>query len=501
MNVVRKKIVFNLFGGVIVVLWLIMMGLLVKKVNFTDFSGQADFLDKTSNISAPSSDWMEIYLRDEKVGYSVNHVSPVEDDYLIREEIFLKLNLMGQASVLHSITSCVVGHEFFLKTFKFKMTSGAVAFQISGNVEDDRMVLEIGEGKTRRRKSIHLSGRPVIGAALVQFFKCRHVEVGQSFTFPIFDPSTMAQKEMTLEVKAREILTINRIGYDAFRLETDMWGHNLTFWLDKDGSVLRQEGFMGMTLVRSSADAAPRGIKGSSGSDLYEQVAVRVKKRLPRSHRLTYLKLKVSGLDETDFDTAVLDEGRQKFQEGIIEIEKEKVPLKESSMLPYVDLSEEMKLFLEPEIGIESDGKAITEKAREITGDARDPVTAAKKLLEWVYGNIEKMPVITVPSAEEVLKTRVGDCNEHAVLLTALLRASGIPARLCVGLVYARGMFLYHAWCEIYLGEWISADPTLNQIPADVSHIRLVKGGLERQVEIISLVGKIKLEVLEYRDR
>jgi len=311
----------------------------------------------------------------------------------------------------------------------------------------------------------------------------------------------MAQKEMTLEVKARETLTINRIGYDAFRLETDMWGHNLNFWLDKDGSVLRQEGFMGMTLVRSSADAAPRGIKGGSGSDLYEQVAVRVKKRLPKPYRLTYLRLKMPDLDKTDFDTAGLDDGRQKFREGIIEIEKEKMPAKESPVLPYVDLSEEMKLFLEPEIGIESDGKAITEKALEITGDTRDAVTTAKKLLEWVYTNIEKMPVITVPSAEEVLKTRVGDCNEHAVLLTALLRASGIPARVCVGLVYARGMFLYHAWCEIYLGEWISADPTLNQIPADVSHIKLVKGGLESQVEIIRLVGKIKLEVLEYRDR
>jgi hypothetical protein len=501
MNVVRKKFLFNLFGGVIVFLWLIMIGLLIKKVGFTEFSGQADFLDKTSNIIASTSDWMEIFLRDEKVGYSVNHISPVEDDYLIREEIFLKLNLMGQASVLHSTTSCVVGHDFLLKTFKFKMTSGAVVFQISGNVEDDRVVLEIGEGRARRRKFIRLAERPVIGASLAQFFKYRDLKVGQSFKFPVFDPSTMAQKEMTLEVKARETLTINRIGYDAFRLETDMWGHNLNFWLDKDGSVLRQEGFMGMTLVRSSADAAPRGIKGSSGGDLYEQVAVRVKKRLPKPYRLTYLKLKMPGLDKTDFDTAGLDDGRQKFREGIIEIEKEKMPSKESPVFPYMDLSEEMKLFLEPEIGIESDCKAITERALEITGGTSDPVTAAEKLLEWVYTNIEKMPVITVPSAEEVLKTRVGDCNEHAVLLTALLRASGIPARVCVGLVYARSMFLYHAWCEIYLGEWISADPTLNQIPADVSHIKLVKGGLESQVEIISLVGKIKLEVLEYRDR
>ena len=33
-----------------------------------------------------------------------------------------------------------------------------------------------------------------------------------------------------------------------------------------------------------------------------------------------------------------------------------------------------------------------------------------------------------MPSALETLKHRQGDCNEHAVLLTALARASGIPA-------------------------------------------------------------------------
>ena len=55
----------------------------------------------------------------------------------------------------------------------------------------------------------------------------------------------MAQKDMTLKVKAGETLTVKGIKYDALRLETEMWGQKLAFWLDKDGSVLKQEGFMG----------------------------------------------------------------------------------------------------------------------------------------------------------------------------------------------------------------------------------------------------------------
>jgi transglutaminase-like putative cysteine protease len=99
----------------------------------------------------------------------------------------------------------------------------------------------------------------------------------------------------------------------------------------------------------------------------------------------------------------------------------------------------------------------------------------------------------------EVLKNKVGDCNEHAVLLTALLRAVGIPARVSVGLVYTRGKFFYHAWTEAYVGKWVSMDATLNQMPVDATHIKLVHGGLDKQADIIGLIGKLKLKVIDYR--
>jgi transglutaminase-like putative cysteine protease len=183
----------------------------------------------------------------------------------------------------------------------------------------------------------------------------------------------------------------------------------------------------------------------------------------------------------------------------MLEISREILPKKAAYDIPYPDRNGDMKAFLLPEINIESDETAIGERAREIAGDIKDPVTVARRMMAWVYRNIEKRPVVTVPSALEVLKKKVGDCNEHAVLLTALLRAAGIPARLCVGLVYTRGSFYYHAWTESYVSGWVSMDATLNQMPADVTHIKLVEGGLDRQVEIIGLLGKIKLKVIDYR--
>ncbi len=120
-----------------------------------------------------------------------------------------------------------------------------------------------------------------------------------------------------------------------------------------------------------------------------------------------------------------------------------------------------------------------------------------KKIVRWIDNNIEKRPVISVPNALETLENKMGDCNEHAVLLAALSRASGIPARIESGMVYLNGHFYYHAWNSLYLGKWITVDASMDQLPADVTHIRLVTGGMEKQIDLISVIGKINITVLE----
>jgi transglutaminase-like putative cysteine protease len=110
---------------------------------------------------------------------------------------------------------------------------------------------------------------------------------------------------------------------------------------------------------------------------------------------------------------------------------------------------------------------------------------------------------VSLPSAREVLRTKVGDCNEHTALYVAMARSIGIPARIAVGLAYTRGAFFYHAWPEVYIEEgrsrglWLPVDPTFNQFPADATHIRLARGGLDRQAVILPMIGKIKMTIVD----
>jgi transglutaminase-like putative cysteine protease len=211
--------------------------------------------------------------------------------------------------------------------------------------------------------------------------------------------------------------------------------------------------------------------------------------------------MRLSGVDLKKLE---VDGGRQRLNGDILEITQES----RDSMVSHdlnstqfleVEKREFLDEYLQETTFVQSKNPAIVALAREIIGEQRDLLEMTRLINEWVYKNIKKVPMITMPVATDVLNMRRGDCNEHAVLFTALSRSAGIPTRIAVGLTYRNGFFYYHAWPEVYFNEWMAVDPTLGQFPADASHIRLLTGDIDRQVQLISIIGKIKLEGIEYR--
>jgi transglutaminase-like putative cysteine protease len=211
--------------------------------------------------------------------------------------------------------------------------------------------------------------------------------------------------------------------------------------------------------------------------------------------------LRVSGVDLKKLE---VDGGRQRLNGDILEIAQESHESMVTHSLPYASFLEEgnrgfLEEYLKETTFVQSKDPAIVALSREIIGEQRDLLEMTRMINKWVYKNIRKVPMITMPVATDVLNIRRGDCNEHTVLFTALSRSAGIPTRIAVGLTYQDGFFYYHAWPEVYFNEWVAVDPTLGQFPADASHIRLLTGDIDRQVQLISIIGKIELEGLEYR--
>ena len=136
-----------------------------------------------------------------------------------------------------------------------------------------------------------------------------------------------------------------------------------------------------------------------------------------------------------------------------------------------------------PDRLIESDHPEIMAMARHIIGSEQNPYRKAEMLYSWVNLNLvyDEDPLYAHLGAYSALITRRGVCTEYASLFVALLRASGIPARLVGGylMLPTRNPNLAshydtslqaHTWAEFYLEGfgWIPSEPTYQLFESDV---------------------------------
>lgn len=147
---------------------------------------------------------------------------------------------------------------------------------------------------------------------------------------------------------------------------------------------------------------------------------------------------------------------------------------------PFTEtIPDELKKYLQACPGIELEVNSLTTKAKEVTWKSETAFQAAQRLNGYVSNQIAEG--VALPSARQTLENQVGNPEGKALLLTALLRAVKIPARVVGGLSYNKGSFTVHRWTEAWLGAedgWVAFDPTTNESGfINASHITLWESG------------------------
>jgi transglutaminase-like putative cysteine protease len=410
--------------------------------------------------------------------------------------------LLGSPTAVSTRSVVMVDSAFSLRRFDFTLDGGTGPTTISGVLEGLQLHLRIRNSAGEREETRMLPEPPALDINLPRRLAARGLEEGQVHEIEFFNPITLSNTPMTVKVQARELVRAAGRRVPAFRLEMQFAGFVTLSWITDVGEVVREESPTGFVVVRETPDRARAlAVPGEVQTDLLQAAALvpSPPTRIDDPTTVQLLRIRLSGAD--DFDEADLQGAGQETEGEIIEV-------RDPRGLQPGPRDPDLERHLRPEPLIESDAEAIRAEAeRGVALATDDPRSRAERLLRHVHALLEKKPTVSLPSALEVLKTRVGDCNEHTALYVAMARSLGIPARIAVGLVYMSGSmggaFYYHAWAEVWIHEgegrglWLPVDPTLNQFPADATHVRLVRGGLDRQAAILGLFGQAELGILD----
>jgi hypothetical protein len=488
------RAVTSLVAGLTVVAWLGTMGVLVDKAYVRASANLATDLARYGS----DAQWHGVYYRGEKIGFIVRQVVPSGAGFELQEDGRLQMALLGATTSTRLQTTALVDERFEVRSFQFELDPGTGPIRVKGEVDGRVLSLETTSAAGSRRETRELPSPPVLGLSLGRRLASAGLTPGAVHEWMVFDPATLQNAPLSASIGARGLVqghTRQRV--PAFEVTIRFVGLETTAWVTDTGEVIREESPLGMITMREPADLAPRMtvVSGRARTDLLEAAAIvpQMQGRVDEPRDVLRVRMRLSNANLSGFEI----DGLNQRHAG------DEVELRDPRTLTAGPADPDAASYLAPEPLIESDDPAIAAEAVRAVGEVRGSRARAERLVRHVNALLEKKPTMSLPSASEVLRTKVGDCNEHTALYVAMARSIGIPSRIAVGLAFTRGAFYYHAWPEVYIEEgrgrglWLPVDPTFNQFPADTMHLRLARGGLDRQAAILPLVGKLEMTVLD----
>ena len=466
--------------------WAILFGQLLNRDYFVK---TLDIRETQAIQRGREESFLGIYFKQERIGYVKNRmVGKDNGGSVLYQDAVLHLNILETTYPVNMHLQAELTNGSLLENFRFSLSSPFYELNANGAVHDNEVHFTMNTGKDEVSNMIQLNEPPFISTNMRSYLLQNDLEVGEKFKIPYFDPVTMSGRESIIEYKGlnKELIYEQGRIYKLHHFVEIISGIRINIYLDEKGKVIKETSPAGFVFISEPEFRATDIVY--KGTEVLSSVSVPAIGKLPDISELSSIRYRLKIPEDTTFD---LDQDRQTYQDNILVINKENVP---SESLAACSGNENE---LRSTVYIQSDNPFIKQQAESIVKSVTNDLEKVMALAQWVYTNLEKKPVLSIPDALSTLRSKVGDCNEHAALFAALSRSLSIPTRVVAGVTYHGGMFYYHAWNEVCLGgEWISLDTTKNQLPADLTHIKFVQGETNEQIKIGALLGRLKIEVL-----
>jgi transglutaminase-like putative cysteine protease len=193
---------------------------------------------------------------------------------------------------------------------------------------------------------------------------------------------------------------------------------------------------------------------------------------------------------------------RTSFQAGVEFLTNNEVSFKKletTAPFPLINLNADFNKYLSGSEQVPVDNSEIKARAAELVKNSKTEFEAVQNILSWVIDHMQY--VLTPPEYDALysLHSGKGNCQNYSHLAAALMRASGIPARIVNGITLkepydirvgnqiltlnmAQGR---HSWIEVYFPDlgWMPFDPQQSELFVSNRFIR-VEIGLDNKSTI-----------------
>jgi len=481
-------------------------------------------LAEAASRIAPGATYFAVEHEGRHIGFASNTIDTIPGGLQVTDYLVGDLALGGALQRVTAQSVVKLSRGLALRDFSITFGADSQAVRATGRTVGDTLLEYVvqapGAGADTNR--VRLTG-PLLLPTLVPIAVAlgEPPKVGHTYTLQTFDPMTMTTRTLPVSIRAESLFVL--VDSAAFDPNSRRWlgahadsvrGFHLTStnggafdtWVDEQGRMITLRAPAGLSMRRTAYEvafenwrtasplSARRSAAAAPDGDLWRSTAISADVLGAWSARDT-LRLRIAGVDLSRLS---IEGGSQRVTGDTVTIVRDgALVLRPSFSLPPDESTRARyarELRTEPLLEVEH--PAIVALAKRLRMRESMPDVVVQRLMTWVHDSLAKEPSVTLPSAVATLRSRRGDCNEHAQLFVALARAAGIPARTVSGVVAIDGKFYYHAWAEVMLQRWVGVDPTLGQFPTDATHLRLLTGGLAAQVELARVIGRLDLSFI-----
>ena len=452
--------------------------------------------------------YFSLYKDGQKIGYKSEALVYNPRALLYWEDTLVKMNLAGMSRevFIQSVVS-IDSTRVLSQYLDFTLRSGSHVYSCKGIIQSDSLIIEVKNNIIFPwRKGVFIVDENTTFPGAIPYYM--HRSDADTMDISVFDPIVFEYNHVHTVREGRETIQIKDERYDTVKYNLSLHGRKSSVWLDENGRKVKSAGAMFFSGELGDIDierATDREvfmlpIEVSLGNDEIKSTAIYPDEPILDPRKTQYLEVRIDGIRAANIDVSASNKEYLSSDPVIFGIHNRPL-LKRGRKTLLVMRNAEMDTSI---VGtsdyIQSKDARIIRLARTIVESEPDTLTMARAINRWVHDNMTMEQGLDITRSIDILRTRRGFCDEYTKLCTAMLRSIGIPAQINMGLLYYDGAFRYHSWPSIYSeGVWHDLDPTLGQDTIDATHIALISGDFERAVELLRVMGRMSISILDCR--